>query len=58
MKNIERIRNMDTNELVEFLHEASFDCAERCPDFASGCLRSCTRDAGRDIIREWLETEN
>lgn len=58
VKNIDRIRSMDESEMVEFLHEASFDCAERCPDFSCGCLRVCTHDAGRDIIREWLETES
>ena len=30
MKNIDRIRSMDESELIEFLHESSFDCAERC----------------------------
>ena len=58
MKNIDRIRSMDESELIEFLPESSFDCAERCPDFGCGCLRTCTHDAGRDIIREWLEAEN
>ena len=58
VKNIDRIRSMDESEMVEFLHEASFDCAERCPDFSCGCLSVCTHDAGRDIIREWLETES
>lgn len=58
MKNIERIRSVAENDLVELLHEMPFDCAERCPDFGLGCLGECTHDAGRDIIREWLETDD
>lgn len=57
VKNIDRIRSMNESELAEFLQEASFDCANRCPDFDCGCLRTCTHGAGIDIIREWLETE-
>ena len=57
MKNIDRIRSMNESELAEFLHEAPFDCANRCPDFDCVCLSTCTHGAGIDIIREWLKTE-
>ena len=57
VKNIDRIRSMNESELAELLHETPFDCANRCPDFDCGCLRTCTHGAGIDIIREWLETE-
>lgn len=58
MKNIDRIRNADVNDLVEILHEGPFDCANYCSEFGSGCLGTCTHDAGRDFIRDWLEEES
>lgn len=58
MKNMDIIRNASEDELVEILHEQTFDCADRCPDFGSGCLGTCTHDCGRDFIRDWLNEEN
>ncbi|MFR5631591.1 MAG: hypothetical protein ACLUFH_01170 [Monoglobales bacterium] len=57
MKRIDKIKNMKPCEMVELFHEAPFDCAERCPDFGNGCLATCEHDAGREMIREWLEEE-
>jgi len=42
---------MSEEELTELFHEIPFDCAERC-------LGTCTHDAGRDFIRDWLNEEN
>ena len=58
MKNTDRIKSMSEEELTELFHEIPFDCAERCPDFGNGCLGTCTHDAGRDFIRDWLNEEN
>lgn len=58
MKNIDRIRSMSEEELTELLYGIPFDCAEKCPDFENGCLGTCTHDAGRDFIRDWLNEEN
>ena len=58
MKNIDIIRNASEEDLIEILHETRFDCYEKCPDYISGCLRTCTHDFGREFIREWLNEEN
>ena len=58
MKNIDRIKSMSEEELTELLYGIPFDCAERCPDFGNGCLGTCTHDAGRDFIRDWLNEEH
>lgn len=58
MKNIERIKTMSEEELVELFHETPFDCADQCPDFGCGCLKTCTHDCGREFIRNWLNEEN
>ena len=58
MKNTDRIKSMSEEEMTELFHEIPFDCAERCPDFGNGCLGTCTHDAGRDFIRDWLNEEN
>ena len=54
MKNIERIKTMSEKELIELFHEIPFDCADQCPDFGCGCLKTCTHDCGREFIRNWL----
>lgn len=58
MKNIERIKTMSEEELVELFHEIPFNCADQCPDFGYGCLGTCTHDCGREFIRNWLNEEN
>ena len=58
MKNIDRIRSMNEEELAELFHDIPFDCTERCPDFDYGCRGTCTHDDGREFIRAWLNEED
>ena len=58
MKNFTLLRIATEEDLIEMLHETRFDCHEKCPDYKSGCLRTCTHDGGREYIKEWLHEES
>lgn len=57
MKNIDIIKSASEEELIEILYEQEFECDENCPDFGSGCFKTCEHDHGRDFIRDWLNEE-
>lgn len=57
MKNIDHIKTMNEEELVELLYNRPFDCTKRCKDYGYGCLITCTHDDGREFIRAWLNEE-
>lgn len=58
MENFTLLRIAIEEDLIEILHETRFNCHEKCPDYISGCLRTCTHDCGREYIKEWLHEES
>ena len=58
MKNFTLLRIATEEDLIEILRETGFNCHEKCPDYKSGCLRTCTHDGGREYIKEWLHEES
>ena len=51
MKNADKIRNMNNDELIEFLNHSICDHTETDE-------RNCIEDECRKCIRDWLEKES
>lgn len=57
MKNIEYIKNMNDEEMANFINLTRPSCNEICEEAKDGCAYNCKYKCGKDIILRWLNEE-